>query len=167
MRQPLLVVIWRMRSACASLRTVTTQSRSVAIGRGTSGGPLVRSSLSTAGRRVSVLAAAALVSLTTAACGPADLQVGTAGATGQTASSQTATDQPVAIGDAATAPNAAVPTPAPTPTAPTPTAPAQTQPQAPVAEPTGSQVGAVDEQQAAVPTEVAPGAPQAAAPTTP
>ncbi|SDZ09535.1 hypothetical protein SAMN05660209_04655 [Geodermatophilus africanus] len=127
----------------------------------------MRSSLSTAGRRASVLAAAALVSLTTAACGPADLQVGTAGAAGQAASSQAATDRPLAIGDAATAPSAAVPTPALTSAAPAPTTPAQTQPQAPVAQPTESQVEAVDEQQAAVPAEAAPGAPQAAAPAAP
>ena len=53
----------------------------------------MRSSLSTAGRRAGVLAAAALVTLTTAACGPADLQLGAAGATAQTdASSRTGTE---------------------------------------------------------------------------
>jgi hypothetical protein len=126
----------------------------------------VRTSLSTAGRRASVLAAAALVSLTTAACGPADLQVGAAGATGQLEeSSRTAAGRPA--GDAATAPSNAVPTPAPTSVAPVPTPPDHTQPQAPVAEPSQSQVEAVDEQQATVPTEVAPGAPQASAPAAP
>ncbi len=125
----------------------------------------MRSSLSTAGRRASVLAAAALVSLTTAACGPADLQVGAAGAAGQTsASSRTAVDRPQSLGDATTAPSSAVPTPA----VPAPTTPAQPQqPQAPVAEATESQVEAVEEPESAVPAEAVPGAPQAAAPADP
>jgi hypothetical protein len=123
----------------------------------------VRSSLSTAGRRASVLAAAALVSLTTAACGPADLRIGAAGAAGQTsASSQAAVDRPQSLGDATTAPSGAVPPPA----APAPTTPAQPQTpqqQAPAAGSTEPQVEAVDEPEAAVPAEVVPGAPQAGA----
>ncbi len=52
---------------------VTMQLPYVTTDERMSGGPLVRSSLSTAGRCASVLAAAALVSLATAACDPADL----------------------------------------------------------------------------------------------
>ncbi|MGY1683655.1 hypothetical protein [Geodermatophilus sp. SYSU D01176] len=124
----------------------------------------MRSSLSTAGRRASVLAAAALVSLTTAACGPADLQLGTAGAAGQSdTSSRTAIDPPVAIGDAATQPSDAVPTPVPTPPAPAPPTPVQTQPQTPAAGSPGSPVEDVDEPAAAfVPSHVASGVPPAA-----
>ncbi|WP_448611189.1 hypothetical protein [Geodermatophilus sp. URMC 60] len=131
----------------------------------------MRSSLSTAGRRASVLAAAALVSLTTAACGPADLQIGAAGTAGQTgASSQTAIDRPLSLGDAAPAPSSAAPSPVPTPAVPEPTIPAQTQTQpqpktqVPVAGSSESESEDVDEPAAAtVPAEVAPGAPQAAA----
>jgi hypothetical protein len=125
----------------------------------------VRSSLSTTGRRASVLTVAALVSLATAACGPADLQVGAAGTAGPAdVSSQAAIDQPLSLGDAPTAPSSAVPTPVPTPTAPAPTTPAQPQQQVPVAGSTGSEVEDVaGSAAAAVPTEVVPGAPQAAA----
>jgi hypothetical protein len=125
----------------------------------------VRSSLSTTGRRASVLTVAALVSLATAACGPADLQVGAAGTAGPAdVSSQAAIDQPLSLGDAPTAPGSAVPTPVPTPTAPAPTTPAQPQQQVPVAGSTGSEVEDVaGSAAAAVPTEVVPGAPQAAA----
>jgi hypothetical protein len=122
----------------------------------------VRSSLSTAGRRASVLAAAALVSLATAACTPADLQAGAAGTAGQVdASSQTAIDQPLSAGDAPAAGSGAVPTPVPTAPAPEVTTPTQPQTQTPGA---GSPAPEVeDESAAAVPAEVAPGAPQAAA----
>ncbi|WP_448621545.1 hypothetical protein [Geodermatophilus sp. URMC 65] len=125
----------------------------------------MRSSLSTTGRRASVLTAAALVSLATAACGPADLQVGAAGTTGRTdVSSQAAIDQPLSLGDAPTAPSSAVPTPVPTPAAPAPTTPAQPQQQVPVAGSTGSEVEDVaGSAAAAVPAEAVPGAPQAAA----
>ena len=131
----------------------------------------MRSSLSTAGRRAGVLAAAALVSLTTAACGPADVQLGAAGATGQTdaSSSRTGTDQPLSLGDAGTAPSSAVPAPVPAPTTPVPTE-AQPQPQtrdqtqAPVveSEPQAGQVG--ESTTAAVPDEAASVVPPAAAP---
>ena len=125
----------------------------------------MRSSLSTTGRRASVLTVAALVSLATAACGPADLQVGAAGTAGPAdVSSQAAIDQPLSLGDAPTAPSSAVPTPVPTPTAPAPTTPAQPQQQVPVAGSTGSEAEDVaGSAAAAVPAEVVPGAPQAAA----
>ena len=124
----------------------------------------MRSSLSTTGRRASVLTVAALVSLATAACGPADLQVGAAGTAGPAdVSSQAAIDQPLSLGDAPTAPSRAVPTPVPPPAAPAPTTPAQPQQQVPVAGSTGSEVEDVAGSAAAVPTEVVPGAPQAAA----
>ena len=96
----------------------------------------MRSSCSRAGRRASVLAAAALVSLTTA-CGPGDLQIGAAGTAGQTdASSVTRTDEQLSLGGGATAPGSAVPTPVPTPTTP-----AQVPTQAPVTGSTEPQAG--------------------------
>jgi hypothetical protein len=128
----------------------------------------VRSSLSTAGRRASVLAAAALVSLTTA-CGPGDLQIGAAGTAAPTdASSVTRTDEQLSLGDGATAPGSAVPTPVPTPTTPAQTqaqVPAQPQAQVPTQAPvTGSTeppAGEVDGSTTAdAPAAVTPVAPQ-------
>ena len=129
----------------------------------------MRSSLSTAGRRAGVLAAAALVTLTTAACGPADLQLGAAGAATQTDASRTGTDQPLSLGEAAPAPSSVVPAPAPSPTA-TAQVPAQTQPQAPTgtetpvpaAEPEPQAEAVGESTKAAVPAEVAPAAPEGA-----
>ncbi len=132
----------------------------------------MRSSLSTTGRRAGVLAAAALVTLTTAACGPADLQLGTAGAAAQTDASRTGTDQPLSLGDAAPAPSSVVPTPAPAPTT-TAQVPARIQPQvqpptetrtpvsAAESEPQAEEVG--ESTTAAVPAEVAPSVPRGAA----
>ncbi len=129
----------------------------------------MRSSLSTAGRRAGVLAAAALVTLTTAACGPADLQLGAAGAPAQTdASSRTGTDQPLSLGEAAPAPSSAVPSPAPAPVPPTSApapaeAPIETRAPVPAAEPEPQAAEVGESTTAAVPAEVAPGAPQGAA----
>ncbi|MGY1701519.1 hypothetical protein [Geodermatophilus sp. SYSU D00766] len=79
----------------------------------------MRSSLSAAGRRAGVLAAAALVCLTTAACDPAGLQLGAAAPSGAAdASSQAGTASPAPLADAA--PSSTVPAPAPTPPAEVP-----------------------------------------------
>ncbi len=79
----------------------------------------MRSPLFTVGRRAGVLAAATLVSLTTAACGPADLQLGAAGGAGPTdATSQAETDPSLPLGEAAATPGGTVPTPSPSPTTP-------------------------------------------------
>jgi hypothetical protein len=143
----------------------------------------VRSSLPTAGRRAGVLAAA-LVTLATAACGPADVQFGAAGATGQTdvSSSRTGTDQPLSLGDAAPDGGTTVPAPvpAPPPAQPQVRTPAQPQGQPQSQEQAQEQAGVAAEipvtgsagssaedtdrpTTAPVPAEVAPAAPKGTA----
>ncbi|SNS38222.1 hypothetical protein SAMN04488107_2320 [Geodermatophilus saharensis] len=79
----------------------------------------MRSSLSAAGRRAGVLAAAALVCLTTAACDPAGLQLGATAPSGAPdASSQAGTASSAPLADAA--PSSTVPAPVPTPPAEVP-----------------------------------------------
>ncbi len=79
----------------------------------------MRSSLSTAGRRAGVLAATALVALTTA-CGPADFRFGATAASGSTDATGGQFDG-VARGEQA-------PVPVPSPGTPSPTPPADTPP---------------------------------------
>ncbi|MGY1609814.1 hypothetical protein [Geodermatophilus sp. SYSU D00700] len=138
----------------------------------------MRSSLSAAGRRAGVLASAAIICLTTAACDPAGLQLGAAGRTGATdAGSRAEAAPPAPLAEAA--PSSTVPAPVPSPTSPaevpaeTPVevpveVPAEAPVEAPVAEPTEpAQPPAEDASSAPatgdVQAEAAPGAPQATA----
>ncbi|MGY1914924.1 hypothetical protein [Blastococcus sp. SYSU DS0973] len=130
----------------------------------------MRTSHSVVGRRARLLAAAALVSLTTA-CGPADFGLDAAGTAGSTdVTSRPEVGQALSLGDAATAPSDAVPSEVQSATAPV-QIPAQEQPEAQVAETTEPQAEDAGEQaedageQAAVaaPAEVAPATSQAVA----